>query len=136
MSQSHRVLLDRFAVVLSLVCMIHCLALPLIVAVLPIVGSTLLPDREFHWLMLLLVLPASLWALTSGYRHHRRIGIAAVGAFGLGVLLGVSLLGHELFGLAGERLATSVGSIFVAAAHVLNYRRRHSSLQGASSVAR
>jgi hypothetical protein len=134
MHQPPRALLDRFAVCLSLLCMVHCLALPLLVAVLPIVGGALLPDREFHWLMLVLVLPASAWALTNGYRHHRRSGIAALGAVGLGVLLGISLFGHELFGPGGERLTTSAGAMLVAVSHVLNFRHLHAALHGASSV--
>jgi hypothetical protein len=127
--------MDRFAVLLSLACMIHCLAIPLLAAVLPIVGGALLPDREFHWVMLGLVLPASLWALTSGCRRHRRLRVAAIGSAGLGVLIGVALFGHTLFGPTGERLATSAGAVLVAVAHVLNYRHLHATARDGCATA-
>jgi len=127
-------LLDRFAVLLSLVCMIHCLAIPLLAALLPIVGGVLLPDREFHWVMLGLVLPASLWALMSGCRRHRRLRVAAIGSAGLGVLIAVALFGHALFGPAGERFATSAGSTLVAVAHFLNYRHLHAAAHDACAT--
>lgn len=102
--------------------MVHCFAIPLFVTLLPILGGAFLSDQAFHWLLLILVLPASIWALTSGCKRHFRVRILVIGVIGLSVLVGVGLGGHELFGEAGERVATSVGSAIVAIAHLMNYR--------------
>lgn len=108
---------------LSGVCIIHCLVIPLLVAVAPILGISLLSDQAFHWLLLVLVLPASLWALTSGCRRHGRLTIVAVGAAGLLILASVGIAGHRMFGEEGERFMTLIGSAVVAIAHLMNYRQ-------------
>lgn len=115
--------LDRFAMMLSGICMIHCLVTPLLVALLPILGIALLSDREFHWLLLVLVLPASIWALASGCRRHRRFTIAVIGVTGLVILVSIGIAGHQIFGEDGERFVTSIGSATVAIAHLMNYRQ-------------
>ena len=44
---------DHLAIALSTVCIVHCLALPILIAVLPIVALTLgTGDSHFHALML------------------------------------------------------------------------------------
>lgn len=115
-------LFDRMAVALSTVCLLHCLAVPFIVTVVPLVGSALVPDQAFHWLLLVLVLPMSLWALACGCRRHRHLPIGVTGAVGLIILIAVGVAGHGALSEMGERLATSLGSAVVALAHVMNHR--------------
>ena len=55
--------LDALAILLSGVCLLHCLALPLLLTVFPIINVHLLSDKVFHMLMLVFILPASLVAL-------------------------------------------------------------------------
>ena len=40
--------LDALAMLLSGLCLIHCLALPLLVAALPLAASSLVADERFH----------------------------------------------------------------------------------------
>jgi hypothetical protein len=113
--------LDELAVFLSGTCMIHCLVLPLLVTLFPIVQGSLLEEQYFHLIMLVLILPTSLIALTSGcVRHKDRVTIA-LGATGLTVLTLTALLGHELFGFSGERIVTTVGGFVLASAHIRNF---------------
>ena len=64
-------MLDGFAILLSGTCMLHCLTLPLLVTVFPIVQGSLLEEQYFHLIMLVLILPTSLIALTVGCRKHK-----------------------------------------------------------------
>lgn len=130
MFDSHKrtALLDRFAMILSAACMVHCMATPFFVALLPVVGVSLLSDEAFHQFLLFLVVPASIWGLTSGCRRHRELGIAAIGAVGLTILISAGIAGHALYGEGGERMVTIVGSALVAIAHLMNYRRLRPSL--------
>lgn len=115
--------LDKFAILLSGVCLVHCLLTPVLVTLLPILTtSVLLDDSMFHKLMLWLVLPTSLVALFLGCRKHKKWFIAATGALGIAILIGVAFIGHELFGITGEKVATSIGGIVLAVSHYLNYR--------------
>lgn len=116
--------LDGFAVVLSGTCMVHCLVLPLLVTVLPIMqGSGLLDEQAFHLIMLLFILPTSLIALTIGCRKHKDRLTMILGGVGLSVLTFTALFGHEVFGLVGERYVTTGGGLTLALAHIQNFRR-------------
>jgi hypothetical protein len=116
--------LDGMAVFLSGTCMVHCLLLPLAVTVFPIMqGSSLLDEQTFHLIMLLFILPTSLIALTIGCRKHKDRPTMILGALGLSILTFTALLGHEIFGLVGERYVTTVGGLILALAHIQNFRR-------------
>ncbi|HAT28021.1 MAG TPA: hypothetical protein DCS89_13475 [Gammaproteobacteria bacterium] len=113
--------MDTAAVVLSGVCMLHCLALPIALTILPIVNVTLLDESTFHLIMMAVILPISVIALTIGCRQHKDKLTLVLGSVGLGVLTITALFGHDLLGLTGERIVTSVGGLILAAAHIQNY---------------
>ena len=115
--------LDGLGVVLSGTCMVHCLALPLAVTVFPIVQGSILDEQQFHLIMLLLILPTSLIALTIGCRKHKDRLTMALGGVGLVILGFTTLFGHDWFGMLGERVVTTVGGLILALAHIQNYRR-------------
>ena len=115
--------LDAIAVVLSGVCMLHCLALPLMLTVFPILNVTLLSETVFHLLMLVVILPVSVIALTIGCLFHKDEMTLVLGALGLSILTITAFFGHQLLGLTGERILTSFGGLILACAHVQNYRR-------------
>jgi predicted branched-subunit amino acid permease len=116
--------LDGFAVLLSGTCMVHCLVLPLLVTVVPIMqGSSLLNEQAFHLIMLLFILPTSLIALTIGCRKHKDRLTMVLGGIGLSVLTFTALFGHEVFGLVGERYVTTGGGLILALAHIQNFRQ-------------
>jgi|TARA_B100000315_G_scaffold259180_1_gene314053 hypothetical protein len=113
--------LDRIAIVLSGICLVHCLAIPLALVVLPTLGGLLFESHElFHAFLLVLGMPISVVALVFGYRRHGHGNIVAVGTAGLCLmLLGIM----HLFGDAGEVAATVAGALVLTAAHVMNMRK-------------
>ena len=113
--------MDAAAVVLSGVCLLHCLALPVALTVLPIVNVTLLDESTFHLIMMAVILPISVIALTIGCRQHKDKLTLVLGSVGLGILTITAIFGHELLGLTGERIVTSIGGLILAAAHIQNY---------------
>jgi len=120
--QNHRSILDGVAVFLSATCLLHCLALPILITLYPIAHSSILDEQTFHLVMLLLILPASLIALTIGCRTHKDVPTMVLGGIGLTVLTATALFGHDLVDIDGERLMTSIGGLVLAAAHIQNYR--------------
>ena len=115
--------LDRLAVLLSGVCVLHCLLAPVVITLLPIISmNAFLEDVLFHQLMLWLVLPTSAVALLIGCRNHRDWKILGSGVLGMSMLVLVALLGHDLFLPWQEKLATSIAGLILAVSHILNFR--------------
>lgn len=112
-------LLDGFAVAASAACMVHCLALPLVLAMLPVLSGTLVEGEGFHLLVLALALPTSAVALWASRTPGTGHGPLLAGAVGLG-LLALALLAGE----AAERMLTLGGSLLLAGVHMANWRAR------------
>ena len=115
-----RQLLDSLAVTISGVCAVHCLALPLIVAAYPLLGSWSMDDLLFHRLLLIVIIPVSLIALLLGYRTHRSRQVAVLGMLGIAILALVAMSGHDWLSTTAERLATTGGGLILASGHVIN----------------
>lgn len=119
-SSDERTRLDRVAIGLSLVCLLHCLALPGLFLVLPTLGEIVVgTESPFHWVLLGIALPLSGFALWRGFRRHGHRNVLLLGSSGLVVMfLAVAHLG-------GERLETPltvIGVVVLLAAHVVNVR--------------
>ncbi len=122
-------LADLTGIALSFTCLLHCLALPLLLLLAPALSRWIALPEGVHAVILLLALPAAAIAMRDGWRRHRRIVPAVLAAAGLG-LLALGLSAHEgWIGAANpeaaDRLLTSVGALTLAAAHLVNGRWRH-----------
>lgn len=113
---------DRVAIALSAICIVHCLTVPLLVALLPFAALSFGDSEHFHGLMLWLVVPTSLLGFVLGYRLHRRAGLVVVGTVGIIVLAAAAIYGHDSWSEALEVALTVAGSLLLAAAHWLNFR--------------
>jgi len=115
--------LDITAVALSGVCVLHCLALPVSLTMVPVLSVGFLDEAVFHAAMITIILPVSLIALTIGCLRHRDSLTLLLGGAGLTLLTLTAFFGHDWFGPVGERLAISAAGLTLASAHVRNYRR-------------
>lgn len=113
---------DKFAISLSLLCAIHCLALPVILVLLPSLTALQLDNEAFHHWMLIAVLPTSIYALVMGCKKHKRYQLLFLGFTGLMLLVLAVLLGKETIGEYGEKILTLLGAILIASGHYLNFR--------------
>ncbi|RVT41214.1 MerC domain-containing protein [Sphingobium algorifonticola] len=99
------------------VCLVHCLALPLLFALLPGIGG-LLPGHHFvHILLLAIAMPISGLALYNGWRRRGDRLAPVMGGIGLMVLSAALIVGE-----AGETPITMTGSLLLVAAHIRNWR--------------
>ncbi len=118
---------DKTAIGLSLMCTIHCLALPALVVLLPSLSALPLEDEIFHIWMVVAVIPISAYALTMGCNKHKNYKILAVGIVGLVTLILTAILGHDLLSENLEKTLTVIGALIIVSAHVWNYQLcRHS----------
>ena len=117
---SSTALLDRIAIAMSGLCMLHCLALPIVLLTMPILGE--LGTGHFHLQSLVFVMPVSVVALLLGYQRHLHTGILAWGVLGLGLLVFGATWAHDEIGVLADRLSTIAGSIILASTHYANSR--------------
>ena len=115
-------LLDRSAIGLSFLCVLHCLAVPLTLILVPSLAALPIADERIHLLLVLLVLPTSTVALTLGCRQHGLKHILFWGLTGIMILILAAGLGEGVLGEYGEKLLTVVGSVLVAVGHILNFK--------------
>ena len=127
--------MDKAAIGLSLVCVVHCLLLPVAIIMIPALGATFLEDETFHYAILFLVLPTSLIALGLGCRKHGHLGRLLMGLTGLSVLFLILILGEERIGEIGEKVSTVAGSAIIAFAHLRNFRQCQTTKCHSSQVA-
>ncbi|MDI7776104.1 MerC domain-containing protein [Asticcacaulis sp. EMRT-3] len=112
--------LDFASVGLSGLCVVHCLALPLLAAVLPLAGA-LAHDPWVHPLLVLIAAPLSLSAIHTS-RAWRKLPVVGL------ILAGLTLLALAAFVPALENVETLLsvtGALAIAGAHWVNYRSQH-----------
>lgn len=110
--------LERVGAGMSLLCAIHCAAMPVLVGALPLVGSRM---GSSHWLEALMIGTAALIGYSTlgmSFRRHRRPAPLAIFTGGLlTVTLAHTLVSHE-----ASTLPAVVGALGLAGAQFLNRR--------------
>lgn len=113
---------ERTALTASFACLVHCLGLPLLFAVLPVLSSALPIPPAFHLWMIALAVPMSGIALLTGRARHHATMPLSVGFVGLALLA----IGAVLFGETRLEIPMTVaGSLTLTWAHIANWRLRH-----------
>ena len=105
---------DKLAIGLSLACITHCLALPVLLVLLPSIAALQLDDESFHLWMLVAVIPSSVYALTLGCKQHKRYQLLFLGFIGIVLMILALLLGETLIGELGEKILTTPFFLFDA----------------------
>ena len=113
---------DRVAIVLSTICIVHCLAMPFVIALLPVAAFAIGGDGHFHSLMLWFVVPTSVLGFGLGVRVHRRVDIVLMGAVAIAALAAAALWGHNQWDPSVEVVVNVASSVLLAAAHWRNFR--------------
>ena len=109
--------MDRLGIALSGLCVVHCLASAVFMAVLASAGGVLL-HPAVHEVGLVLALGFGVLAIGRGVMEHGFMMPAAIGGLGLGVMAGALTMPH-----GGAEIAyTIVGVAILALGHDLNRR--------------
>jgi hypothetical protein len=108
---------DRIAIALSGLCLVHCLASAILVAMIASAGGMLL-NPVVHEVGLLVAISLGIVSLGRGIVMHGFMMPAAVGGLGLGVMGGALTLPHD----GAEVLYTIIGVAILALGHDLNRR--------------
>lgn len=129
---------DACGVLLSGLCIVHCVALPFAVAALPALGLNWLAGGSFHLVMAALAGLAALRAFIPAYRGHGRRWVPVLGGLGILLLLvGATVMpcdcaelvhaatctdhAHEAGG-HGFDWVTPLGGLALVVGHIANHR--------------
>ena len=121
---------DRFAIILSGLCAVHCIAVPLAVSLFPFLSLSLEHGDDthellFHQIIVFIIIPTSLIALSIGFITHKRWLPTVIATVGLVILLIPALFfealeNHQLINHDDEIIITLLGGCIHAIGHVLN----------------
>ncbi|HTU11588.1 MAG TPA: MerC domain-containing protein [Allosphingosinicella sp.] len=109
--------IDRLAIGLSGLCLVHCMATAVLILMVSTAGGVLL-DPHIHEIGLVLAILLGVVGLGLGIREHGFMLPAAVGAIGLGTMAGSLTLEHG----PEEVIYSMFGVLLLALGHDLNRR--------------
>ena len=111
--------LDFLGFSASMLCAIHCAALPFLLSMAPLAGLQFLDNHWIEYSIILLSLFIASNSLIGSYRKHHQKFLALIIA-----LIGFSLvgLGQVLEAEWKEVLFTSTGGAIIAIAHLVNWK--------------
>jgi hypothetical protein len=110
-------MMDRVGIAVSGLCLVHCLASAIFVAMVASAGGLLL-DPIIHEIGLVFAIGLGILALGRGVVEHGFMMPSAVGGLGLGVMAGAMMLEHG----ASSTVYTILGVMILALGHDLNRR--------------
>ena len=112
---------DKTGIVLSTICILHCLLMPVISAYLLVLGMNLGSDDLFHRLFLLVLAGAGLLAFLPGMRKHSDHRVLFLAGFGFAILAFMAFVGHDVVGHEREAFVNITGSVILIFAHIWNH---------------
>ena len=113
---------DKFALTISLACVIHCFLVPSFVILTSGFLFTSINNELIHNIFLLIAVPVSLYALRLGYKNHSIVSYLYIGIAGLLMLVSPVLLGESFLGESVVNIMTLMGAILVCYSHFKNHQ--------------
>jgi len=112
---------DMLGMVLSLACGIHCLALPILMGALPLLGMEFFHDPLFEWFMVGLISVLASIVFSKGYLIHRRVGVFVYLVIGLVSFIVIRPLAESISHEA-THIVTVFGGLGFIAGHWYNLK--------------
>ena len=113
---------------LSSLCAVHCMCMPALIGLLPVIGLSFLGSHKFEHvacITMILLAAACVW---SGCRTHRKWGLLVLLCAGVTVVVRVQFGGapeeNETRADWHEAIAMFIGGALIAASHLLNLKLR------------
>ena len=121
MNNRFQSVLDGGAVAISALCAVHCLALPFLLVLFPLLGATVMTDESFHAILLWVILPTSILAVGLAAGQHRDNAVICLVGFGLATLVAAALWAHDYAPHWVDKAMSVTGGFVLAAGHIRNF---------------
>jgi hypothetical protein len=112
--------LDALGITASTVCIIHCLAMPFVITMLPFLGWQFLEGKMAHRILAAFVITFALLAVVPGYMKHKRPEVLASMLFGLSLVLYATFAPSQVMSENFELPLITLGNIILVATHWRN----------------
>ena len=89
---------DKLSICLSLCCILHCIALPVIILIIPSFASLWINNEKVHVILVLFAIPISLFAMAKSLRVHHNYKCISLAVIGLSLLVGAIFMHDINFG--------------------------------------
>jgi hypothetical protein len=111
--------LDMLGIGASSLCLVHCMATPVLIAAMPMVMPQLLEGPIAHYILGIAVFTFALLAIGPGYARHRKTAVAVIASIGvLAVLIATFVLGESRW----EFPLITAGNLMLIVAHIKNFK--------------
>ncbi|KKL28432.1 hypothetical protein LCGC14_2375220 [marine sediment metagenome] len=113
--------LDKIGMVLSVGCAVHCVLVPIVLPLLPMIGFVFGHDSHFHLILAAIITGVACLALVPGYFKHR-IGTPMISAcIGVVIIITMGVMEHYIESVM-IITTTIMGSLFVMLGHFYNHK--------------
>ena len=89
---------DKLSICISLCCILHCIALPVIILMIPSFASLWINNEKVHVILVLFAVPISLFAMAKSLRVHHNYKCISLAVIGLSLLVGAIFMHDINFG--------------------------------------
>ena len=113
---------DNLGMAASTICLIHCLLMPFLITMLPIVGWQCLESKHAHHILAAFVFAFAVFAIVPGYLKHRRTSILLSTVFGLSLVLAATFVCGCILAESLELPMITAGNLILVATHWQNRR--------------
>ena len=97
-SQVKKQFSDKLSICLSLCCILHCIALPVVILMIPSFASLWINNEKVHVILVLFAVPISLFAMAKSLRIHHNYKCISLAVIGLSLLVGAIFMHDINFG--------------------------------------
>ena len=119
---------DKIGICASGLCLVHCLATPVILLLFPALKLGADEHSIFHEVIAAIVVTSILFVIYPHCRKHGHKDIIVLGVLGVASIL-TSLFLHDL-NIITSQIFTIIGSIMLITAHIKNMKIRHGKCEG------
>lgn len=114
--QFNQGLVDCIGACISLSCAIHCIAMPLLITILPLIGLGFFVSEPAELIIIGVAVVLALGSIVWGIRHHQRWRAFLVLVVGIAFIATAHISAEGIY----EVILHSSGGILLASAHLVN----------------
>ena len=108
---------DKLSICLSLCCILHCIALPAIILMIPSFASLWINNENVHVILVLFAVPISLFAMAKSLRIHHNYKCIRLAIIGLSFLV-IAIFMHDInFGSESSHIGNGEATNHEEAGH-------------------
>ena len=108
---------DKLSICLSLCCILHCIALPAIILMIPSFASLWINNENVHVILVLFAVPISLFAMAKSLRIHHNYKCISLAIIGLSLLV-IAIFMHDInFGSESNHIGNGEATHHEEAGH-------------------